>query len=74
MSMDHAQKANHSEAMIRCALCVHFAYFRNHLGHNSPNALGECQNTPWDGNTGQWAMFLHHCSHFVKSDSGSSAP
>ncbi len=72
MSMAHTQEANHSEKTIRCAACAHFAYFRNHLGHNSPNALGKCRKTPWDGNTGQWAMFPHHCAHFVKSDSGSS--
>jgi hypothetical protein len=49
---------------VRCARCLHFSYFDNEEGHNSPHALGSCKETPWDGNRGQWAMLEHPCRNF----------
>jgi hypothetical protein len=54
--------------LIRCAMCAHFNYFDNAEGHNSPHALGKCEAEPWDGNRGQWPMFLHHCKNVKKKD------
>ena len=53
---------------VRCAMCLHFAYFSNVKGHNSPHALGKCNGEPWDGNRGQWAMFQHPCKSFVTAE------
>ena len=55
------------EDLIQCAMCSHFSYFDNQEGHNSPHALGQCGAKSWDGNKGQWAIFQHHCKHFVKA-------
>ena len=49
---------------VQCAMCLHFKYFNNTLGHNSSHALGKCGAKPWDGNQGQWPMFLHPCKRF----------
>ena len=56
--------------LIHCATCSHFSYLDNDAGHNSPNALGKCGVKSWDGNSGQWAMFKHHCKNFVKANAG----
>jgi hypothetical protein len=68
MSSAGTGETKHSDDVIRCARCAHFAYFENRSGHNSPQALGKCESEPWDGNTGQWAMFPHHCPSFIKLD------
>ena len=57
-----------SNGVIRCFECVHFRYFQNDKGHNSPSALGECLVKSWDGNRGQWPMLQHPCNRFVKGD------
>jgi len=54
---------------IQCAMCIHFSYFDNGAGHNSPHALGKCDVQSWDGNRGQWAMFRHQCKNIVKGAS-----
>ncbi|RLB13801.1 MAG: hypothetical protein DRG63_09645 [Deltaproteobacteria bacterium] len=51
---------------IRCADCMHFSFFHNSKGHNSPQALGKCLATSWDGNRGQWPLLSHPCAHFRK--------
>ena len=56
-----------AEDLISCCKCRHFSSFENSAGHNSPHALGECKQQPWDGNRGQWAMFRHHCSYFEEA-------
>jgi len=60
------QEQPNSEAshLVQCAMCLHFGYFQNALGHNSPHALGKCGAKPWDGQKGQWPMFLHPCKRF----------
>jgi hypothetical protein len=67
------ERADHAGGLIRCSGCLHFHYFENEKGHNSPHALGRCQGEPWDGNRGQWAMFRHHCRNFVEKEAGDSA-
>ena len=67
MNPNPASKEEAFSDTIHCARCAHFTYFPNSAGHNSPHALGKCSATSWDGNTGQWAMLVHHCKHFVKA-------
>lgn len=62
-------KKHTPEDLICCRMCRHFSPFENSAGHNSPHALGECKQQPWDGNRGQWGMFQHHCSYFEKAPS-----
>ena len=70
METDRANGSKESkESVVRCGDCRHFSFFFNEKGHNSPQALGKCLATPWDGNRGQWPMLLHPCPHFSsKSD------
>ncbi len=65
----HHQTKHNPEGLIACSMCRHFSPFENNAGHNSPHALGECKQQPWDGNQGQWAMFQHHCTYFEKAPS-----
>ncbi len=74
MPGENHQTKHNSEDLICCHMCRHFRFFENRAGHNSPHALGECKDRPWDGSRGQWAMFQHHCNAFEEASATDPHP
>jgi len=47
-------------AGVICGGCINFR-----PGHGAPEALGQCLDVPWDGNSGQWPFQKHPCERFA---------
>ena len=52
--------------LVQCVNCSSFSFFENEKGHNSPQAIGKCQQISWNGNRGQWPMIYHPCKYYKK--------
>lgn len=71
----HDPEKEGSTRLRQCVACRHFEYFPSRLRHNSAHAFGKCRCTaPWDGNRGQWPMFLHPCKAYEEAPASTATP